>query len=76
MNDLTLCRMKLPELMEQYQTIEQDLQELEYVLNSMKTPAKFLHYLEKDSPFHIPTIDQTFRVDLRCQPQNRPVNLD
>ena len=68
--------MKLPELVEQYQRIEEELQELKFLLISLKRPQNFLHHLENTSLCHIPTCDEIFKVDLKCQDLNRTATYE
>ncbi|MBM3195937.1 MAG: hypothetical protein FJZ62_04250 [Chlamydiae bacterium] len=66
MNSLTFNRMKVPELIEQYQSMEEDLLELEYLVRSYRSPRLFLHLLESQKAYYIPTADLIFTIDLSC----------
>ena len=66
MNNLTFNRMKVPELIEQLQSTEEDLLELEYTVRSYRSPKLFVHLLEMQKAYYIPTADLIFTIDLTC----------
>jgi hypothetical protein len=66
MNSLTFNRMRVPELIEQQQSIEEDVLELEFQAQSYRSPRLFVHLLENLKTHYIPTSDLIFTIDLSC----------
>ncbi|MBM3194251.1 MAG: hypothetical protein FJZ60_00640 [Chlamydiae bacterium] len=66
MNSLTLYRMRVPELLEQQQSIEEEVLELEYKVRSFRSYKHFVHLLENTKEYYIPTSDQIFNIDTKC----------
>jgi len=73
MNSLTYFRMRVPELIEQQQSMEEDLLELEYRLLTLKSYHHVAPLLDTFSPkFYTPTSDQIFVIDRSCLAENLP----
>ena len=73
MNSLTYCRMCVPELIEQQQSIEEDVLELEYKLRTLKSYNHIVRFLETpSSQFYVPTSQQIFMIDRSCLETSKP----
>ena len=73
MNSLTYCRMRVPELLEQQQSVEEDVLELEYQLRSLKSYKNIVRFLEVNpSQFYSPTPQQIFTIDRSCLETSKP----
>lgn len=66
MNSLTLFRMRLPELLDQQQSIEEEVLELEYKVRSFRSFKRFVHLLDNLKDYYIPTSDQIFNINTKC----------
>jgi hypothetical protein len=66
MNNLTLYRMRVPELLEQQQSMEEEVLELEYKVRSSRSFKRFVHLLDNTKDYYIPTSDQIFNINMKC----------
>ncbi len=66
MNSSTFNRMRVPELLEQQQSMEEEVLELEYKVRSFRSFKHFVHLLENTKDYYIPTCDQIFNIDTKC----------
>ncbi|MFZ4772646.1 MAG: hypothetical protein ACOYK9_01485 [Chlamydiia bacterium] len=73
MNSLTYCRMRVPELIDQSQAMEEDVLEMEYQLRTLKSYKNIVRFLESfPSQFYIPTSEQIFTIDRSCLETSNP----